>query len=159
MGTMTPPQVGATAGAATSSATAIGFGAATITINNLPQHSHPAAFNPSGGSASVNIGIPVVPNPSGGSTTPTPGGSVSLAQVVDSGPDTVSAYSSDTPTTTLKPFTVSVPGGGGTVTVGNTGSGQPLPVQVQVPVTVSTLQPSMTMNYIIATVGVYPTRP
>jgi microcystin-dependent protein len=159
MGTISPTQVGVTAGSATSSATAIGAGAATITINNLPAHTHNAAFTPSGGSASVSIGIPVVPAPSSASVTPTPGATVSLAQVVDSGPDTVSAYSSDAPTTTLKPFSVSVPGGGGSVAVANTGNGQPLPVQVLVPVTVSTMQPSIAMNYIIALVGVYPPRP
>jgi microcystin-dependent protein len=84
---------------------------------------------------------------------------MSLAQVQTPSPDPVTAYSSDNPTATLKPFTLSVPGGGGTVAVSNTGNGQPLPIQVTVPVTVSTMQPALTMNYIIAINGIYPSRP
>ena len=49
MGTQSMSYVGATAGSATSSATAIGAGAATITLNNLPSHTHSATFSPSGG--------------------------------------------------------------------------------------------------------------
>jgi len=122
----------------------------SIGVNNLPPHAHPATFTPGGGTSQVNIAIPAVANPT--STTEIPGDTVSLAKSIDSsgGGATPVIYSSDSPgTNTLKPFPVSVPAGGGTVAVGNTGAGQALPVAV----------PYLTMNYIIATAGIYPERP
>jgi microcystin-dependent protein len=157
MGTQTMSAVGINAGAATASVNATGTGSVTLTNNNLPSHNHTAAFTPGGGSATVSIAIPVVPNAV--ETTDVPSPSMSLCQAVSQGPDAIATYSGQTPTSTLRPFDVSVPAGSGTVAVGNTGNGQPVALNVSVPVTVSTLQPSMTMNYIIATNGIYPSRP
>ncbi len=120
----------------------------TIGLNNLPPHNHPATFTPGGGGASVSIPIPAVANPT--STVDTPGPTVSLAKASDpSGTGaTPVLYSSDNPGTNLKPLSVNVPAGSGTVTVGNTGSGQPLTVSV----------PYLTLNYIIALQGIFPSR-
>lgn len=159
MGSATMSQVGVKSGKATATQTAIGGGTVTLSVANLPAHNHTATFTPGGGSSSVSIAVPAVANPSGASVTDAPGTGVSLTASQTSGPDPVTVYSSAAPNTTLKPFNVSVPGGGGTVAVANTGSGTPAAVQVQVPVSVSTMQPSMTMNYIICTSGIYPSRP
>lgn len=123
----------------------------TIKVSHLPAHAHTASFTPGGGGASVNIAIPAVANPSAASLTDTPSNNVSPAKGADTGSGTIfSIYSSDPPgTTTLKPFTVSVPAGSGTVTVNNTGSGDALPI----------LMPYLTLNYIIAVEGIYPPRP
>lgn len=155
MGSQYMNQIGGKQGAATASVNAAGGGTAVIGVNNLPAHTHAATFNPSGGGASVNIAIPV-DNTQG--TDSVPADNMVLGKPVI-GANGVKIYSSGNANTTLKPFSVSVPAGGGTVTNANTGNGQPLPITVQVPVSVSTLQPSLTLNFIICTNGIYPTRP
>ncbi len=154
VGTQTMQSVAQTGGSPTSSVTATGAGSLSIGINNMPSHTHAATFTPSGGGASANIAIPAVS--ASAASTNMPGTSVTMAQTT--GP-AAKIYSNGTPDTTLKPFSVPVPAGSGTVTNASTGSGQPLPVAVNVPVTVSTLQPYLTLNYIIAVTGVYPNRP
>src|SRR3569623_1457924 len=155
MGSEYMSQIGGNQGAATASVNAVGGGAAVIGINNLPAHSHAATFNPSGGGASVNIAIPEY-NTQG--TDSVPADIMVLGKPVI-GTNGVKVYSSGNANATLKPFSVSVPTGGGTVNNANTGNGQPLAITVQVPVSVSTLQPSLTLNFIICTNGIYPTRP
>ncbi len=121
----------------------------TIGLNNLPPHNHPATFTPGGGGSSVSIPIPAVANPSAASITDVPGNTVSLCKGIDSDSGTpMKIYSSDATTTNLKPFSVNVPAGSGTVAVGNTGSGSPLTVSV----------PYLTLNYIIALQGIFPSR-
>jgi microcystin-dependent protein len=127
----------------------------TIGVNNLAAHNHTATFTPSRSGSNVSNAIPAV---SASNDNGTPGTGVVLAKVT-AGTAAAKAYSSANADTTLKPFTVAVPAGSGTVTVANTGSGQALPVTVNVPVTVDTLPPYMVLNYIIATMGVYPQRP
>lgn len=146
-------------GQTTAATNAMGTGSITLTEDNLPSHTHTATFNSSGGSSKVSIAIPVIANPSAGSRQLVPGPSVSLTQAATEAGDTVTAYSSDATGSTLKPFDVAVPAGGGTVTNANTGGGKAVPVQVGVPVQVSTAQPSLTLNFIICTQGLYPMRP
>ena len=155
LGSQVMQTIGQTSGNATSSVTALGTGAASIGINNLPAHTHTATFTPGGGSASVNIAIPV---DSTGSTDNVPGATLVLGKGA-AGATAAKIYSANAANATLKPFPVSVPSGGGTVSNDNTGQGQALPLSVAVPVTVSTMQPALTMNYIIALNGVYPPRP
>lgn len=121
---------------------------ATIGTPNLPAHTHTATFNPTGGASQVSIAIPAVAGNTSHLTT-TPGTTVSLAQTSTNAPDPTNIYSTDAPDTTLKPFQVSVPAGGGTITVTPTGGGQPTPVTI----------PYLTLNYIIAIDGIYPVRP
>lgn len=170
LGTQYMTNPGVTVGATTSSTTAIGAGAATITLNNLPGHSHTAVFTPTGGGGgtyqppTVGVTIGVANNSTGNVSDPT--GNI-IAVPKPSGAGSITAFqASGSATGTLGGVNVTVSGGsggggitGGTIAVGNTGNGQPLAMQVAVPVTLSTIQPCMTMNFIIATSGVYPSRP
>lgn len=155
VGTMAMNGVGQKSGADTASATAVGTGSVAIGVANLPSHTHAATFTPGGGSAAVSIAIPA---DSSGETDNVPGPGLVMAKGM-TGTSQAKVYSSNTANTTLKPFSVNVPAGGGTVVNANTGSGTALPVSVNVPVTVSTLQPGLALNYIIALNGIYPTRP
>lgn len=155
VGTTAMNAVGQKAGATTASVTAVGSGSVTIGVNNLPSHTHTATFTPGGGTSSVSIAIPA---DSSGETDNVPGAGLVLGKAV-TGTATTKIYSSNAANTTLKPFSVNVPAGGGTVANASTGGGAALPISVSVPVSVSTLQPSLTLNYIIATNGIYPTRP
>lgn len=156
MGSQSMNQVGGKQGAATASVNAMGSGQATITVNNMPPHTHAATFTPSGGSSNVSIAIPADSANAGSDNTP---GNTMVLGKPSIGTNPVKVYSSSAANTTLKPFSVSVPAGSGTVANANTGGGQPLPLSVVVPVSVSTVQPSLVLNFIIATQGVYPTRP
>lgn len=162
LGAQIPTQVGTVSGAPTSSVVATGTGAVTLqpTQVPLPSHSHSATFTCSTASTtSVSVAIPV---DSASSDNNAPSNTAVLGKgMVGSNPAKV--YSSAAATTTLKPFdaTVNLPTVTGTVTIGNTSAAalQPVPLAVAVPVTVSTAQPSLTLRYIIATVGTYPMRP
>lgn len=156
MGSQNMTTIGQATGAVTSSVVAAGAGSVSIGVNNLPAHTHAATFTPGGGGATVDIAIPV--DGSNNADTQAPGTGSVLGKGF-TGPTPTKVYSSAASNNTLKPFQVSVPAGGGTVTNANTGAGAALPVAVSVPVTVSTLQPSLTLNYIIAVEGVYPQRP
>jgi microcystin-dependent protein len=81
-----------------------------------------------------------------------------LAKVHSNG--SAAIYSTDTPATaTLKPFTLPVPATGGTVTVDSSGQGQQASMSnIAVSGELSTLQPYLTLNYIICVQGVYPSR-
>ncbi|MBA5689059.1 phage tail protein [Rugamonas apoptosis] len=155
VGTTAMNAVGQKTGAATATVNAVGSGSVTIGVNNLPSHSHTATFTPGGGSSSVSIAIPA---DSAGETDNVPGTGLVMGKAL-TGTAATKIYSSNAANTTLKPFSVNVPAGGGTVSNANTGGGAALAVSVNVPVTVSTVQPSLSLNYIIATNGIYPTRP
>lgn len=155
VGTTAMNAVGQKTGATTASVTAVGTGSVTIGVNNLPSHTHTATFTPGGGTSSVSIAIPA---DSTGETDNVPGAGLVLGKAL-TGTSATKIYSSNAANTTLKPFSVNVPAGGGTVANANTGGGAALAVAVNVPVTVSTAQPSLSLNYIIATNGIYPTRP
>jgi microcystin-dependent protein len=156
VGTQFATNVSQTGGGTTASVTATGVGAVTIGVNNLPSHTHTGTFTPSGSTSSVSIAIPAVTGATG--ATNTPGTGVTLANATTDSGEGANIYATGGTATTLKPFNVSVPGGGGTITNSNTGSGQALAVSVAVPVTVSTMQPYVRLNYIIATQGIYPQR-
>lgn len=162
LGAQIPTQVGSVSGAATSSVVATGTGAVTLqpTQVPLPSHTHSATFtSTTATSTTVSVAIPV---DAASSDNNVPSNTAVLGKgTVGSNPAKV--YSSAAATTTLKPFdaTANLPAVTGTVTVGNTGAAaqQAVPLAVAVPVTVSTIQPSLTLRYIIATVGTYPMRP
>lgn len=156
MGSVTANVVGAQTGAAAATINANAAGNVTIGQANLPAHTHAATFTPGGGSSSVSIAIPVN-NAGGGDATPST--TSILGVLADGGGGTPTLYSSAAANTTLKPFSVNVPAGGGTVSNANTGNGTALPISLPVIGSVSTIQPSLTLNYIIAWQGIYPTRP
>lgn len=97
-----------------------------------------------------------------GAESNAPSTSTVLGKVM-SGTTAARAYTTNNASTTLKPFnaTANLPTVTGTVTIGNTSAPaqQAVPLAVAVPVSVSTAQPSLTLRYIIATVGIYPMRP
>lgn len=148
-----------------SSYTAAGAAAGAISLveANLPAHTHTATFTPVGnstGTATVSVAVPA--NGTSGTTgtaTNTPATTAVL------GVPTMAAkiYNTADATTTLKPFdatgTVTVPASGGTVANAPTGSGTPIAVSLAVQVPVNPVQPSLYLNYIMATEGIYPNRP
>ncbi len=148
--------LGSKGGSLAATGTLNGGGVASIGVDNLPAHNHTATFTPSGGSASVEIAIPAS-TAAGDSNTPSNTAVPGMPPNI--GPNQIKVYNSGTPNTTLKPFSISVPGGGGTVAVATTGKGQPLPVNVAVPYAINVIQPYQVVNYIICTNGIYPTRP
>ncbi len=154
LGTTTMNSVGQTSGAATASTTATASGSLTIGVNNLPAHSHTATFTPGAG-ASVSVAIPVDATASS-ENIPAPGLVLGKAMA---GAAPAKIYSSLASNATLKPFNITVPAGSGAVSNDNTGGGQPLTFSVNVPVSLSTLQPGLTLNFIIAVEGIYPSRP
>jgi microcystin-dependent protein len=148
MGSQSMNAVGAVSGSPSSTVTATGAGALSIGVANLPVQNFSATLT---ATASVSI-----PADSATDTDSVPGPTLVLAKAA-AGVAASKIYSSNAPNTTLKPFTAPVTG---TVAVTSTGAaGTALPVTVSVPVTVSTVQPSLTMNYIIALQGIFPSRP
>lgn len=156
MGAQAANQVGQQGGSANANLSgATGVGAVTIGVNNLPAHSHGAAFTP--GSASVaSVAIPV--DNVGASTDNAPGPNKVLGNI-SAGALAAKVYTTDAPNSTLAPFNVEVPASGGSVAVDSTGNGQPLPVQVSLSGSVGTVPPYTTLNFIIALQGMYPSRP
>lgn len=149
MGSQSMNTVGGISGSATATVVANGAGAVTIGVANLPVQNFSATLT----AATAAVSIPA------DSTTETdsvPGPTLVMAKAA-AGVAASKIYSSNASNTTLKPFDAPVTG---TVTVTSTGAaGTALPVSVNVPVTVSTVQPSLTMNYIIALQGIFPSRP
>jgi len=129
-------------------------GQEAVTLNAtqapLPAHTHTATSN----STSVNIAIPAVSGTN--ATTGAPATSTTLGQgnvdlsSVGGGIDPANIYSSAAANTTLKPFAAPVPAG--TVTVNaNTATPATSPVPL--------MNPFLALNFCIALVGLYPSRP
>lgn len=113
----------------------------TLTQNQLPMHSHPAQLAP--GAVAVTVAAAAV-----AATAADPVGNVpAQAQQPARQPVPVDAYAAPTAATgTLGGVGVT---GNGQVTVGVAGGSQPFAV----------VQPYQVVNFIIATEGIYPTRP
>jgi len=160
LGAVSPNQVGTVSGAATSSMTATGTGSVMLQPSQLPGHTHPATFaSTTATTASVSVAIPV--DSVNNAESPTPSPSTVLGKVM-SGTTSARAYTTNNNSTTLKPFTAAaaLPSVTGNVTVSvQPGAQSAVPVAVAVPVAMSTVQPSLTLRYIIATLGTYPMRP
>ena len=125
---------------------------------DLP-HPPPSTFTITATSASVSVAIPV--DAVNGAESNVPSTSTVLGKVM-SGTAAARAYTTNSSSTTLKPFTATaaLPSVTGNVTVSaQPGTQSAVPVAVAVPVAMSTVQPSLTLRYIIATLGTYPMRP
>lgn len=133
---------------------ASGVGSVTIGVGNLPAHSHEATFT--GAAATVSVAVPV---DSKGPATDTTPGPTKVLGTMSGGLTPNKVYTTDAASGTLKPFDVTLPAASGTIAVTNTGAGQPLPVQVSLSGAVGTVPPFMSLNFIIAVEGVYPSRP
>jgi microcystin-dependent protein len=112
----------------------------TLTINELPAHNHTVALSGTG-NVSVALGAS-----SANGNAPAPGPTTVPAKIT-SGLNTLNAYSTTAPDTTLLPVntttTVNVSGNTGVV-----GSNLPVPI----------VQPYVVVNFIIATEGIFPSR-
>jgi microcystin-dependent protein len=113
----------------------------TIATNQLPSHIHPATFTPSGTPTPPTVAVAAVIG-----SMPSPVGNI-IAQPKQ-GAGSLDAFAPPTATTgNLGGVTGSAPAGG-TVAVGPTGGGLP----------VSVIQPVLAVNFIIALVGIFPSR-
>ncbi|WP_296943587.1 phage tail protein [uncultured Massilia sp.] len=156
MGTDVMNQVAMQGGATSANLSgATGVGSVTIGLDNLPPHSHEATFTP-GAATTASVSVPA--DATGASSNNSPGPTTVLGNI-SAGTLAARVYSTDAATTTLKPFDVAVPASGGSVAVASAGGGQPLPVQVSLGGNVGTVPPYLTLNFIIALQGVYPSRP
>jgi microcystin-dependent protein len=152
--------VGKKTGAATASGNGTMSGNITIGVNNLPPHTHGATFTPGSqvtGNTSVVVSVPALTT-AGSTAINAPGPTTVLCTPSMN----VKGYNTANADTNLKPFTatgtVTVPASTGSVAIENTGGGIALPLALSGPVSgVSTVQPSMFLNYLIAVVGIYPT--
>lgn len=126
----------------------------SIQTQNLPAHSHAAAFTPtfdtnsSNGDTTADLKVT-----EGTGDTANPSLAKSLASKATIGLDTVNNLSTTNATTTITDAITGIQSGGssmtgGHVTVGNTGGNQPL----------YNKDPFLVMNYVIALVGVFPSR-
>lgn len=125
-----------------------GSDAVTLSVNNLPSHSHAAIYSKFGGDAKPNVTIPVSKN-TGINTQVTP--DLTHRYLAESGTGTSSAAiwsSSMSQATTIQGVTATISGGNGVVTVENAGASQP----------VSTLPPQVGLTHCIAIRGFYPMR-
>jgi microcystin-dependent protein len=128
---LTPRTLGESAGAENTS----------VLIANMPPHTHVATFTPSGGGAAqVNVTATV-------GNLPTAAGNM-LGQSPAAGPTQAPIYAPPTSPVSGTLAGVSGGGGGGTVTVALTGSGLPVP----------TVSPFQAVTFIIALVGIFPSR-
>ncbi|CAO3405375.1 Phage tail collar domain [Azospirillum palustre] len=140
-----------------------GTAATTLSLLNLPLHTHAASFTPSGsggGASTINASVQIpVGTGNGSATAPVSGANYLNGLAFD---DASSGASLAGPYNTTAPGTgsylqgtatgnVTVAGGGGTVSV-SPGGGQ------GVPVAISNLQPYLTVTMFIVTMGLYPTR-
>ncbi|MGC2857222.1 phage tail protein [Novispirillum sp. DQ9] len=119
----------------------------TLTTNNLPAHNHAAQFTPTGGGGPVTVQASTDPAES---AAPSAGSMLAGFQPPNVGPTQYKMYRTSASSNMVSLGGVSGGGiTGGTVTVGMTGSGQPF----------TNMQPYLTMNPCICTVGLYPMRP
>lgn len=120
----------------------------TLSVNNMPAHSHTASSTPNLTISGLNVQLPA--STSDGNTD-TPGDTASLAKAIDSSDSSVNIYTTGTTNTHLKPANVTGGTIGGTVTttIASTGSSTPF----------NNMQPYQVLNYIICVNGIYPPRP
>ncbi|MDT0138750.1 tail fiber protein [Acidovorax sp. PRC11] len=140
MGLQVASQAPGATGAASQSVVVAGAATGMIAANQLP---------PLTGTASVQI--PANNAPLAANLTDTPGPTGVFAKG-GAGNNTAKIYTSDAANTNLKPFDVPV-------TIASGSAQQPLSLPVSLTGQVSTIQPSLTLNFIICLLGLYPDRP
>ena len=118
----------------------------SLTLNNLPTHTHVATFTPSGG-GSVNVTLGAATTTTGNTATPANGSVLAANHQATSGV-AMWAPSGTATTVNLGGITASGGGGGGTVTNQNTGQGLPTPI----------MNPYLAVNFSISLFGIFPSR-
>lgn len=131
------------------SGVATGSVSVTLSSANLPAHTH---TSPAG---NISISIPVSNDVSANTDTPGPTTILTKAFITAGlGTTPVKAYTTAAATTNLLPFNTPLPGGN----TGSTGTGTPLVAPFTVPLNIPTIPAYCPVNFIIATVGVFPSR-
>jgi microcystin-dependent protein len=136
------------------SATGAGTVSVPIQTANLPGHTHPATFTPTGGSvtpAQVNVTATLA-------TLQTAAGNM-LGQTPTAGPTAANIYAPAASPVSGQLAGVSGGSGGitgGTVAVQSNNPGTPTPAVGTVSVPVATMPPYLVLHYIIATQGLFP---
>lgn len=121
---------------------AAGTESATLTIGNMPAHTHAASV--SGGiTATGTASIPATTASTGEGATPGP---TTVLGPASAGGRAASVYSTGAPNTTLAPFNISVQGGAPSIQ--NSVAGSNLPFSLR--------NPFLGINFIIALQGVFP---
>jgi microcystin-dependent protein len=120
------------------------FGVETVTLssNQLPMHNHVAQATVSPISVTINAN-----NTAGTSASVAAG--CSLSNSISGRSDGSMIYNASTPNTAMNAATATVSGGNVGVVVGTAGASYP----------VNILPPSLAINFLIATEGLYPVRP
>lgn len=113
----------------------------SISISNMPSHTHNATFTPSGSS-----GYMVSTNATGNLTVPSATNNV-LGATAAGGPTSAAIWATSTPAPTI-PLGGSSGSGGGTVTNALNGGNVPAP----------SMNPYLALNFSIAMVGIFPSR-
>ncbi|MFZ6723521.1 phage tail protein [Undibacterium sp. Ji49W] len=147
---------GEKAGVNNVTAIATGTGSVTLTVANLPAHTHTAVLDVTGLAANttINVGtgtngaLPVAPN--NGGLTNTAGGASGAAIFLPAGTAPTAPVALGGVTTAIT--------GTGTVTNANTGSGTATAFPVTTTSTNTVMQPYLGLNYIIAMEGIFPSR-
>jgi len=119
---------------------------ATLTIPNMPQHTHAATVT-GGGAVTGNVAIPASTSTAAQTEGGVPGTTTVLGPVSVSGRGGM-LYSTSTPDTTLKPFAVSLQATAPTVQNAMTGNNTPVALR----------NPYLGVNFCIALQGVFPPR-
>jgi microcystin-dependent protein len=111
---------------------------------NLPAHTHATTMLPLAATLNINKSIAT-------KAIPDAGDSLAMGNIPASGRGSVdvavSMYSNNSPTLSLNAASIQV--SAPQITVANTGNNKPIDI----------MQPYIAMNYIIATDGIYPSRP
>lgn len=138
--------------AGTNNVTAIATGTTTVSLSvaNLPAHTHPVTID----SAAFTTNLQASTGTTGTTTSPTAGAFLSASP---GGPGSASIYSS-TATAPVNLGGLSTAVGSSAVAVGSTGNGLPLQAPVQTSATVPIMQPYLGLNYIICMEGIFPSR-
>lgn len=120
---------------------------ATLTINNLPSHTHTAQVT-GGVSVSGSVSISACSAPTAGTLTSTPGPTTVLGPI-SAGGRPGDLYTTTAANTTLAPTNVQLSGPSPTIAIGLTGNSQPVALR----------NPYLGLTFIIAMQGIFPSRP
>lgn len=151
-----PIQPGEMAGTNNVTVLSTGQTSFTLSVTNLPSHTHTAALDASGITATTTLQAST--GTAGGALVPAAG---SYLTGTAAGPTSAAVYlpAATPPTSPVNLGGVSTTlGGTGGVTIGNTGSGQAVVAPVSTQALVPIMQPYVGINYVIALQGIFPSR-
>jgi Microcystin-dependent protein len=145
--------IGSSGDAASAAITAAGAGLLSLSLDNLPAHSHGASYSPSPSMAQLSI--PATQSPS--QTQFSPDTNCYLSGPIANTSNRTPIFSPDEANTSLKPFSVAVPSVDGSVSVDSSGGGGKAAITgLQLTGSLSTLQSSLSLNFIICYMGIFP---